>query len=72
MDDGSLLQILARMVVLSWHWYNSSAGDGSLVLMGVAQSASKASCGLALLYLACWSACLMDLMHASANLLECG
>ena len=71
MDDGSLLQILARMVVLSWHWYNCSAGDGSLVLMGVAWSASKASCGLALLYLAHWSASLMDLMHASANPLDC-
>ena len=72
MDDGSLLQILAGMVVLSQHWYNSSAGDGSLVLMGIAQSASRASCGLALLYLAHWSACLMDLMHASANPLDCG
>ena len=69
---GSLLHILVRMVVLSWHWYNSSAGDGSLVLIGVAQSASKARCGLALLYLACWSACLMDLTHASANPLDCG
>ena len=55
----------------SVHWYNSSAGDGSLVSMGVAQSASKASCGSALLYLACWSVCLMDLVHASANLLDC-
>ena len=72
MDDGSLLQILAGMVVLSQHWYNSSAGNGSLVLMGIAQSASRASCGLALLYLAHWSACLMDLMHASANPLDCG
>ena len=54
--DGSLLCILARMVVLSQHWYNSSARDGSLVLMGVAQSASKVSCRLALLYLAHWSA----------------
>ena len=72
MADGSLLHMLARMVVLSWHWYNSSAGDRSLVLMGGAQSASKASCGLAALYLALWSACLMDLMHASANPLECG
>ena len=71
MDDGSLLQILARMVVLSWHWYNSSAADGSLVLMGVAWS-SRASCGSALLYLAPWSACLTDLMHASANPLDCG
>ena len=72
MDEGSLLQILAKMVVLSWHWYNSSAGDGNLVSMGAAQSASRASCGLAPLYLVCWSACLMDLMHASANLLDCG
>ena len=72
MADGSLLCILAGMVVLSWHWYNSSAGDGSLVLMGVAQSASKASWGSAPLYLAHWSACLTDLMHASANLLDCG
>ena len=52
MADGLLLCILARMVVLSWHWYNSSAGDGSLVSMGVTWSASKATCGLALLYLA--------------------
>ena len=50
MADGLLLCILARMVVLSQHWYNSSAGDGTLVSMGVAQSASKASCGLALLF----------------------
>ena len=72
MADGLVLHILARMVVLSWHWYNSSAGDGSLVLMGVAQSASKVSCGSVLLYLAHWSACLMDLMHALANPLDCG
>ena len=65
------MQILAGMVVLSWHWYSSSAGDGSLVSMGVAQSASKESCGLALLYLACWSACLMDLMYALTNPLGC-
>ena len=71
MADGLLLHILARMVVLSWHWYNS-AGDGSLVSMGVAQNASKARCGLALLYLAHWSACLRDLMHASAKSLDCG
>ena len=70
--DGLLLHILAGMVVLSQHWYNSSAGDGSLVLIGVAQSANKARCGSALLYLACWSACLTDLMHASANPLDCG
>ena len=36
MNDGSLLQILAGMLVLSQHWYNSSAGDGNLVLMGAA------------------------------------
>ena len=72
MADGLLLHILARMVALSLHWYNSSAGDGSLVSMGVAQSASRVSCGLAPLYLACWSACLMDLMHISVNLLDCG
>ena len=72
MADGSLLQILARMVVLIWHWYNSSAGDGSLVLMGVALSASKVSCGSAPLYLTHWTACLMDLTHASANPLDCG
>ena len=51
---GLLLCILAGMVVLSWGWYNSSAGDGSLVLIGVARSASKARCGSALLYLAHW------------------
>ena len=72
MADGSLLRILARMVVLSQCWYNSSAGDGSLVSMGVSQNASKARCGLALLYLAHWSVCLTDLMHASANPLDCG
>ena len=72
MDDGSLLEILAGIVVLSQHWYNSSGGDGGLVLMGVAQSASRVSCGLAPPYLAHWSACLMDLMHASANPLDCG
>ena len=70
--DGSLLCILARMVVLSWHWYNSSAGDESLVSTGVTQSASKARCGLVPLYLAHWSVHLMDLMHASANPLDCG
>ena len=70
--DGSLLHILARMIVLSHHWYNSSAGDGSLVLIGVAQSASKATCGSAPLYLAHWSACVTDLMHALVNPLDCG
>ena len=55
MADGSLLHILAGMVVLSQDWYNSSAGDGSLVSMGVAQSASNVSSGLAPLYLAHWS-----------------
>ena len=72
MADGSLLWILAGMVVLSQHWYNSSAGDGSLVLIGVARSASKARCVSAPLYLAHWSACLTDLTHASANPLDCG
>ena len=72
MADGLLLCILAGMVVLSWHWYNSSAGDGSLVSMGVAWSASKMRCGSALLYLAHWSVCLMDWMHALANPLDCG
>ena len=72
MADGLLLHILARMVVLIQCWYNSSGGDGSLVLMGVARSASKVRCGSALLYLACWSACLVDLMHALANPLDCG
>ena len=72
MANGSLLHILAGMVVLSQCWYNSSAGDGSLVLIGVAQSASRARCGLAPLYLAHWSACLTDLTHALANPLDCG
>ena len=72
MDDRLLLQIFARIVVLSWCWYKSSAGDGSLVLMGIAQSASRVSCGSALLYLAHCSACLIDLMHALANPLDCG
>ena len=72
MADGLLLHILAGMVVLSQHWYNSSAGDGSLVSMGVAQNTSKASCRLAPLYLAHWSVCLVDVMHALANLLDCG
>ena len=67
MADGLLLHILARMVVLSWHWYNSSAGDGSLVSMGVAWSANKVRCGSVLLYLAHWSGCLTDLTHALAN-----
>ena len=72
MADGLLLHILAGMVVLSQQWYNSFAGDGSLVSMGVALSVSKVSCGLAPLYLAHWSACLTDLMHVSANPLDCG
>ena len=67
-----MLCILAGMVVLSQCWYNSSAGDGSLMLMGVVQRASKARCGSAPLYLAHWSACLADLTNASANLLDCG
>ena len=41
------------------------------MLMGIAWSASKVSGGLALLCLAHWSACLTDLMHASANPLDC-
>ena len=45
MADGLVLHILARMVVLSQHWYNSSTGDGSLVSIGVAWSASKVKCG---------------------------
>ena len=72
MADGALLHILARMVVLGWHWYNSSAGDGSLVSIGVAWSTSKARCGSAPLYLAHWSVCLMDVTHASVNPLNCG
>ena len=71
MADGLLLHILAGMVVLSQHWYNSSAGDGSLLSMGIAQSASKARCGSAPLYLAHWSACLADLTQALANPLDC-
>ena len=70
--EGSLLHILAGMGVLSQHWYNSSAGDGSLVSIGVAGSASKVRCGLAPLYLALWSACLTDVTHASTNPLDCG
>ena len=50
----------------------SSAGDGSLALIGVAQSAIRVSCGLALLYLACWSACFTDFTCASANPFDCG
>ena len=71
MADGLLLHILAGMVVQSRHWYNSSAGDGSLLWMGIARRASKARCGSAPLYLAHWSACLADLTHASANPLDC-
>ena len=67
-----VLQILAGMVVLIWHWYRSSAGDGSLALMGVAQRAKRASCGSAPLYLAHWSACFTYFMHASANPFDCG
>ena len=72
MADQSLLHILAGMAVLIHCWYNSSAGDGSLLLMDIAQSASKARCGLAPLYLAHWNACLADLTHALANPLDCG
>ena len=71
MADGLLLHILAGMVVLSQCWYNSSAGDGSLVLMGVAWSASKVSWWLEPLHLAYWSVYLTDLMHALANPLDC-
>ena len=71
MADGSLLCILAGMVVLSRHWYNSSAGDGSLLSMGIARRANKARCGSAPLYLAHRSAYLADLTHALANLLDC-
>ena len=71
MADGLLLHILARMVDLSQCWYNSSAEDGSLLLMSIAWSASKARCGLAPLYLAHWSACLADLTHVSTNPLDC-
>ena len=63
MADGSLLHILAGMVFLSQHWYNSSAGDGSLVSMGVARSASKVSCGSALLYLGSFK-CMFDRLDA--------
>ena len=71
MADGLLLHILAGMVVLSRCWYNSSAGDGSLLSMGIARRASKARCGSAPLYLAHWSACLADLTHTSANPWDC-
>ena len=68
----SVLQILAGMVVLIWHQYRSSAGEGSLALMGVAWSAKRVCCGLVPLYLAHWSACFMDLTHASVNPFNCG
>ena len=68
----SVLQILAGMVVLIWCWYRSSAGDGSLASMGVAQSAKRASCGSVPLYLVHWSACFMDFTDASANPFDCG
>ena len=64
---GSVLQILTGMVVLIWHWYRSSAGDGSLASMGVARIAKRVSCGSMPLYLACWSACFTDFTHASVN-----
>ena len=75
--SGGLLDwycgILAGMVVLIWHWYSSSAGDGSLASMGVTQSTKRVSCGSAPLYLVlCWSACFMDFTHASANPFDCG
>ena len=62
----------AGMVVLIWHWYRSSAGDGSLVSMGVAQSNKRASCGSVPLYLAHWRGSLMEFTHASANPFNCG
>ena len=68
---GSVLQILAGMVVLIWHWYRSPAGDGSLASMGVALSTKRVSCGLALLYLAHWSGHFMALTHASVNPFDC-
>ena len=71
MTAGLVLQILAGIVVLIWHWYRSSAGDRSLVSMGVAQSAKRASCGSAPLYLAHWSACFKDFIHTSANPFDC-
>ena len=67
----SVLQILAGMVVLIWCWYRSSAGDGSLALMGVAWSAKRVDYGSAPLYLVHWSACFTDFMHASANPFDC-
>ena len=60
---GLVLQILAGMVVLIWHWYRSSAGDRSLASMGVAQSVKSVSCGSAPLYLVHWSACFTDFMQ---------
>ena len=66
-----VLWILAGMVVLIWHCYRSSADDGSLVSMGVAQSAKRASCGSVPLYLMHWSACFIDFTHASANPSDC-
>ena len=68
----SVLQILTGMVVLNWHWYRSSAGDGSLASIGVGQSARRVSCRLVLLYIACWSACFTNFTHASANPFDCG
>ena len=50
----------------------SSAGDGSLASMGVAQSTKRASCGSAPLYLAHWSACFTGFTHNSANPFNCG
>ena len=69
---GSVLQILAGMVVLSWHWYRRSVGDGSLASIGAAQSARRASCRLALLSSAHWSAWFTAFMHASVNPFNCG
>ena len=67
MADGSLFHILAGMVVLSQHWYNSSAGDGSLLSIGVAQSASKVGFGLAPLYFAHWSGHLHIVGHCQSE-----
>ena len=68
---GSVLWILAGMVVLSWHWYRSSAGDGSMASIWVAQSPRRVNCGSAPLYLAHWNTCFTDFTHASANPFDC-
>ena len=68
---GSVFWILAGMVVLSCHWYRSSAGERRLALIGVALSSRRVSCRLAPLHLAHWSACFTDFTHASANPFDC-